>query len=175
MPINTYINAEKQQNYEEFSDAVSPAEKVLMKKFKRVVIRGKRGRGVPVLFSEDVQNHITLLLETRLFFKNVRNPYLFGRPNCSMPITGYQVLDNYARMSGTRNPKALTATRLRKHLATITQIFNMSDCDIEQLATFMGHTDRVHRGEYRLPDDVFQTAKICKLLLMMEDLSLIHI
>ena len=25
------------------------------------------------------------------------------------------------------------------------------------------------RGEYKLPDDVFQTAKICKLLLMMED------
>ena len=45
IPINTYINAEKQQNYEEFSNAVSPAEKVLMKKFKRVVIWGKRGRG----------------------------------------------------------------------------------------------------------------------------------
>nr|CAI5847649.1 unnamed protein product [Callosobruchus analis] len=44
----------------------------------------------------------------------------------------------------------------------------MSDIDIEQLATFMGHTVGIHRGSYRLPDNVYQTAKISKLLLLME-------
>ncbi|KAJ8932231.1 hypothetical protein NQ318_004433 [Aromia moschata] len=39
---------------------------------------------------------------------------------------------------------------------------------LEQLTTFMGHTLDVHRKEYRLPDDIFQTAKIAKLLLLME-------
>lgn len=45
----------------------------------------------------------------------------------------------------------------------------MSDNDIEQLANFMGHTSGIHRKSYRLPDDIFQTAKISKLLILMED------
>lgn len=44
MLLSTYINAEKRQRYEEFTEVVSATEKVLMKRFKRVVIRGKRGR-----------------------------------------------------------------------------------------------------------------------------------
>lgn len=168
--LDTYRTADMQTNYEEFQDAITPSEKILMSKFKRIVIRGKRGRGVPVLFSTDVQTHISILLEVRdNIFGDISNAYLFGRPKCKTPIAGYKVLDKYVKLSGVKNAKALTATRLRKHLATITQIFNMNEGDIEQLATFMGHTDRVHRGEYRLPDDVYQTAKICKLLLMMEE------
>lgn len=167
--VKTYQNADSHQNYEEFADVVSVTEKILMKKFKRVVIRGKRGRGVPVLFSSEVQQHVDILLKVRpQIFANVFNPYLFGRPSYTTPISGYKTLEKHAKLSGVQNPSALTATRLRKHLATITQIFNMSEGDIEQLATFMGHTERVHRSEYRLPDDVYQTAKICKLLLMME-------
>ncbi|XP_045488679.1 uncharacterized protein LOC123690070 isoform X1 [Pieris rapae] len=34
--------------YEEFDRALTASERILVKKFKRVVIRGKRGRGVPV-------------------------------------------------------------------------------------------------------------------------------
>ncbi|XP_045488680.1 uncharacterized protein LOC123690070 isoform X2 [Pieris rapae] len=45
----------------------------------------------------------------------------------------------------------------------------MSENDMEQLATFMGHTNEVHKKSYRLPDDVYQTAKISKLLILMED------
>lgn len=44
----------------------------------------------------------------------------------------------------------------------------MSNNDIEQLATFMGHTLGVHSKVYRLPDDVYQTAKIAKILMLME-------
>lgn len=40
---------------------------------------------------------------------------------------------------------------------------------MEQLATFMGHTNDVYKKSYRLPDDVYQTAKISKLLILMED------
>nr|CAI5862861.1 unnamed protein product [Callosobruchus analis] len=44
----------------------------------------------------------------------------------------------------------------------------MTESDIEQLATFMGHTVDIHKHVYRLPDDVYQTAKISKLLMLME-------
>ncbi|GJQ64927.1 hypothetical protein Trydic_g7096 [Trypoxylus dichotomus] len=50
----------------------------------------------------------------------------------------------------------------------------MAGNDSEQLASFMGHTLSVHRSPYRLPDDIYQTAKIfpliiAKLLLLMEN------
>lgn len=32
----------------------------------------------------------------------------------------------------------------------------------------MGHTVGVHKGSYRLPDDIYQTAKVSKLLMLME-------
>ncbi|KAI4466526.1 hypothetical protein MML48_2g00015960 [Holotrichia oblita] len=60
----------------------------------------------------------------------------------------------------------LTSTRLRKHLATITPIFKMDKTELEQLATFMGHTQKTYSEFHRLPDDVYQTAKISKLLLL---------
>nr|CAI5863638.1 unnamed protein product [Callosobruchus analis] len=146
-------------NYEEFSDAITPAEKLLLKNFKRVVTRGKRGRGVPVLISRDARPE----------FINKKNLFLFANPNSeSQPIVGYKVVQKHARMCGAKNPHALTSTRLRKHLATLTQLFSMTESDIEQLATFMGHTVDIHKHVYRLPDDVYQTAKIAKLLMLME-------
>lgn len=169
LPLYIYENNSSQsQNYEEFSDVVSPSEKFLLQRFKRVVIRGKRGRGVPVLFSKDIQDHIKILLNHRNKYMIKNNTYLFGQPGTSYPICGYKIIKKYANSCGATNPDAITATKLRKHLATLTQVLNMSENDIEQLSTFMGHTVGVHRGSYRLPDDVFQTAKISKLLLLME-------
>lgn len=154
--------------YEEFSEAVSPTEKILLKRFRRIVIRGKRGRGVPVLFSTDTQEHIKILLKFRKNFVSVSNLFLFGNPQSNEPICGYKVLKKYAAACGAKNPLAITATKLRKHLATLTQLFDMSENDLEQLASFMGHTIGIHRENYRLPDDVFQTARISKLLILME-------
>ncbi|KAG5872201.1 hypothetical protein JTB14_011073 [Gonioctena quinquepunctata] len=45
----------------------------------------------------------------------------------------------------------------------------MNENEIEQLATFMGHTMGMHKNSYWLPDDIYQTAKISKLLIFMED------
>lgn len=157
LPLHIYEQDQNSQKYEEFADVVTPSEKILMQTLKRVVIRGKRGRGVPVLFSNDVQMHISIPLQYRKNILQKNNMYLFGKPNTDKPLYGYKVLNKYATLSGAKNPKALTSTRLRKHLATLTQLFNMSDADIEQLAGFMGHTVGVHIGSYRLPDDVYQT------------------
>ncbi|KAG5866267.1 hypothetical protein JTB14_013618 [Gonioctena quinquepunctata] len=77
-------------------------------------------------------------------------------------------MTNMQKTSNLKNPNAITSTKLRKHLATMSQIFAMTSNDLEQLSTFMGHTSDVHKQAYRLPDDVYQTAKISKLLLLME-------
>ncbi|XP_044752036.1 uncharacterized protein LOC123311961 [Coccinella septempunctata] len=166
--FRTAMQNNNSQHYEEFSEAISESEKLLMNKFKRIVMRGKRGRGVPVLISLDVQEHFDIILSYRDKFFKSSNDHLFGNPFTDTPIIGYKVLRKYAILSKAKNPDALTCTRLRKHLATLTQLFNMNENDMEQLASFMGHTLGIHRSSYRLPDDVYQTARISKLLILME-------
>lgn len=169
MLLHTYVSSEdKNGTYEEFSEILSGPEKILLKNLKRVVIKGKRGRGVPVMFSADIQIHIKEILKIRSNFLLKENPYLFGKPGYKTPIYGYKVIAKYAMSCGAKNPEALTCTRLRKHLATLTQLFNLNENEIEQLSSFMGHTPGVHKNSYRLPDDVYHTAKISKLLILME-------
>ena len=131
-----------------------------------MVIKRKR-KATPVLFSLDVQKHIDLILNVRRNFVNDENKYIFAPPGSDNTIVGYRLFRKYAMLAGQR-PDAISTTTLRKHLATIYQLFHMSNEDVEQLATFMRHRSLIHRSNYRLSDDIFQTTKITKLLLMME-------
>ncbi|CAH0560571.1 unnamed protein product [Brassicogethes aeneus] len=153
--------------YEELDPIISPTEKILLQSFKRVVIKGKIGRGVAVLLSKDVQEHINIVLSLRQNLVDENNPYLFGKPDLLTPITGYKVLEKYATISGAKNPTSLTCTKLRKHLAILSQLFSLNETEVDQLATFMGWVG-VHKNSYRFLDDVHQTAKISKLLLLLE-------
>ncbi|XP_048004340.1 uncharacterized protein LOC125240489 [Leguminivora glycinivorella] len=161
------LKDDEQGKYQEFENVLSTTEKILVNNLKRIVIRGKRGRGVPVLFSSDVQKDIDILMSQRHKYIDKNNDYMFAKSGGSL-LCGYKTITKYSKLCGAKNPKALTSTRLRKHLATLSQLFNMSENEMEQLASFMGHTLSVHKQNYRLPDDVYQTAKISKLLFLME-------
>lgn len=126
IPLHVYENASNYKSYEEFNDAITPTEKILLTKFKRIVTRGKRGRGVPVLFSTDLQEHVKVLIDLRCNFIDPSNIYLFANTNSDNPITGYKIMSKHTKLANLTNPEALTSTRLRKHLATLTQIFNVS-------------------------------------------------
>ena len=88
-----------------------------------------------------------------------KNPHLFATgPNSH--YRGSDVLRNFAIQCGAKQPEALTSTKLHKHIATISQILNLSNHELNQLATFMGHDIRVHREYYTLPESTIQLAKI---------------
>jgi len=44
----------------------------------------------------------------------------------------------------------------------------MGENDLDQFATFMGHSINIHRSFYRLPEDTLQLAKVSKILLAMD-------
>lgn len=102
------------------------------------------------------------------------NDFLFAKPCSDIPVVRYKFLQNHATKSKVENHQAITCTRLRKHVATITLILNMSSSDVEKLAKFMGHTLKVQLGAYQLPDDIYQTAKLSKRLLIMEKAKLLQ-
>jgi hypothetical protein len=156
------------ENSDQYDGLLTETEKILLGRLKRIVFKGKRGRGVPILFPPDVCAHADLLVRFRSNFVNRENLHFFAAANSNEPLTGYKVLARHVKKSNVQYPETITCTRLRKHLATMSQVINMSDNDIDQLANFMGHTLGIHKNFYRLPDDVHQTAKIAKLLFLME-------
>ncbi|KAL3281740.1 hypothetical protein HHI36_004944 [Cryptolaemus montrouzieri] len=139
--VETYVDCSKnQESYEDFQEAVSNTERILLQNLKRIVIRGKGGKPVPVLYSTFIQARIAELLKFRAKFLKEDNAYLLGNPGFQSSIVGYKVVSKYAASCGAKNPKTLTCTKLRKHLATLTQLFNMNDNEIDQLARFIDHT-----------------------------------
>ncbi|XP_026106554.1 uncharacterized protein LOC113078455 [Carassius auratus] len=67
-----------------------------------------------------------------------------------------------------KEPEALSSTRLRKHIATMSKILNLNENEADQLADFLGHDIRIHRQFYRLPEGTLQLAKMSKVLMAME-------
>ncbi len=65
-------------------------------------------------------------------------------------------------------PHLLRSTGLRKQIATVSQVLNLKNNELDLLAKFMGHDIRVHRQYYRLPEETLQAAKVAKMLLLME-------
>lgn len=109
-----------------------------------------------------------LLLQLRQNFVDQENIYLFPNTKSLSSICGSKAIYKHVRLAGVKNAAALTSTRLRKHLATMSQVINLSQQDLEQLAGFMGHTSEIHKTYYRLPNDVYQMAKVSKLLILNE-------
>ena len=135
---------------EDIYETLSPLEKELSKLLTRIEIRGKRGRKVPVFFTERMKESIDLLITWRDEAGiPADNPYLFARPGAMTNIRGCDCLRRYAHESKAENPELLRSTKLRKQVATLCQLLDLSEQELEQVARFMGHDIRVHRDFYR--------------------------
>ena len=132
---------------------VSWRERSLCKIFTRVEIKGKILRTVPVLLTHKMLKAIHLLLQfgsqggIRL-----TNSYLFAYSFWDNFLRGYEALRHASMQCGAKHPERLCATKLRKHAATLCQVLNMNEHEIEMVAQFMDHSISVHRDYYRLPD-----------------------
>ncbi|XP_013382539.1 uncharacterized protein LOC106153235 [Lingula anatina] len=150
---------------------LTTVEQELCRTLHRMEITGKRGRTVPVLLPSDVQQAINLLIETRSKFGVSKdNKYLFPRPNYGSEghIRGSDCLRELAQESGAKQPELINSTTLRKQIATISQVVDLRENELDILAKFLGHDIRIHREYYRLPEATVQVAKVSKLLLASE-------
>lgn len=154
LKLDTYEKYCHQDSDEQdvFSKSLSPIERLLSKKFKRVVTGGKGSKPVPILFTKKIQEFISCLIKLR---KNTdivpkTNPYLFANPvSTNRWISGTHIIRKMASQCGASKPHLLSSTKFRKHIATTLQLMNMEENEIEQIATFMGHTKKTHQEFYR--------------------------
>ncbi|KAG9275033.1 hypothetical protein AMEX_G9507, partial [Astyanax mexicanus] len=169
MPLSAYTASNPSDPQDDVNVALSDLEKKLCQHFKRIEIRGKRGRKVPVLLTPEMQQSLDLLVAKRqecgVLFDNI---YLFARPSARTSYRGSDCLRHFAKICGAKHPESLTSTKLRKQTGTLSQVLNLSNTDLDQLADFLGHDVRVHRQFYRLPEGTLQLAKMSKILMALD-------
>ena len=153
----------------EISETLSDFEQHLAGSLLRMVVRGKKGRGVPILFSQSIRARVDLRLKLHGRVGVQSSPYVFNSlSGHGKPLRGCDCLRKFAKLSGVKNPHALTSTKLRKHIETMSQVMNVKDNELDLLATFIGHDVRVHRDFYRMPKSTTQVAMVSKLLMAAE-------
>ncbi|XP_063910844.1 uncharacterized protein LOC135128004 [Zophobas morio] len=165
--LSIYVSEDTTQN-DDLSHFVTLCERILLKKFKNIVLRDSQCRDIPVLFSSELQKYTDKLIELRTNFIRTENVYLFADIYTNNPIEAHKIFRTHALKSGVKNCNALISIRLRKHLATVAQLLTMSNYDLEQLQTFMGHNQDTERPFYVQPLDIHQVAKLSKTLLFKE-------
>ncbi|KAF6723411.1 hypothetical protein FQA47_022496 [Oryzias melastigma] len=173
MTLHGFQERDSSALHKDIAFGLTKCESHLCQHFSRVELRGKWGRKVAVLLSPDMVSAITWVTEKRPDCGVLaENPFLFARPKCLTPYRGQDCLRLYAAECGAKNPELLRPTQLRKHVATLSQILNLKNHELDQVDNFLGHDIRVHREYYRLPEATTQLAKISKLLIAMEKGSL---
>lgn len=177
LTLEAYRNKRsKDEPIQEILDALKPTEKMLCKTFSRVEIRGKKGRTVPVLFTPTHEENIDILIKTRTKVGvHNDNKYLFARSSFDslFPIRSADGLRKFAKESGLSIPENVTSTKLRKHVATLSQIMNLSKNDLEIMAYFLGHDIEVHKTFYRPPQETLQVARMGAILSAFDSVTVV--
>ncbi|XP_048853094.1 uncharacterized protein LOC125721136 isoform X6 [Brienomyrus brachyistius] len=169
MPLSAFLSRDTSDPHQDVDWALSEVERKLYRHFTRIVTRGKRGRPVPILLTPKMLCALELLAKQRGACGVLKdNQYMFARPEAMTHFRGSDCIRGFAKVCGAKCPESLTSTRLRKHAATLSTVLNMTDTEMDQLATFLGHDIRIHREFYRLPEKTLQLAKISKVLMALE-------
>lgn len=101
-------------------------------------------------------------------FRDKRQCWRTHRQPIWTSIRGCDVLRECSLKCEAKHPELLRSPKLKKHIATLSQILNLKDNELDILANFLGHDIRTHREYYRLPEESLQVAKMSKLLFTLE-------
>lgn len=131
-------------------------------------VPGKNTRKVPCLLTKLMKKALDCLLNCR---KDVGvsddNNLLFARPFCSNLYDGTKIIDEIKSKYKLKKPQHFTATGLRHHAATVSQLSERDDTYTENLATFLGHDLAVHKQNYKIPLPMIQKGQVGHKLLQM--------
>lgn len=140
---------ETRSNFTDFQSALTESENILTKKYKRVVNSGKGSNAVVILVPELLQKFIKVLLTERKKYIPEENEYVFAIPNSKIKWGQGDVSIRFlTKKIDLQYPEAISSNKLRKQIATVAQILNLSKEDMRQVSKFMGHTEKTHAEFY---------------------------
>ncbi|CAH1115846.1 unnamed protein product [Psylliodes chrysocephalus] len=160
----------KSTGTEEMKNSLSPIELKLASSLTILKVIGKRGRIVPILLTKELKESVELLISKRAQFGIAcENPYIFAIPNSKTShLRGHDCLKKWCQEACLESPELITSTKLRKCVATVCQVFDLTENEYDWLARHLGHDVRVHREFYRLQENAVELTKVSRLLLAVD-------
>jgi hypothetical protein len=154
---------------DDISKTLSRTEQELCSRLKLIEIAGKRNQTVPVLLTQDVVKGIDSILANRAAVGiDPSNLFVFARCSGLNSVNPFEALRKVAECSGAKQPELVRSTKLRKYVATVSQVLDMQPSELSLLCRHMGHSVHVHEQFYRLPSHILELAKVSKLLIAVE-------
>jgi len=148
---------------------LSRTEQQLCNRLKVIEIAGKRNQTVPVLLTPDAVHGIDVIVANReAVGVNAQNLFIFARCSGLNSVDPFAAIRKVAECAGTERPELIRGTKLRKYVATVSQVLDMQSNELGLLCRHMGHSLRVHEDFYRLPAQTLEVAKVSKLLIAVE-------
>ncbi|CAH2013947.1 unnamed protein product [Acanthoscelides obtectus] len=160
-----------EQSTTELKNSLTPFEVKLAERLAVVEMPGKRAKKVPVLLTDEVRVALDLLISKRTDCGiSGNNPYIFAcSKNSTQFLRGHDYLSKMCKLADLRNPEMITATKLRKYVATVCQVFDLTETESDWLARHLGRDIRVHREFYRLHESTVELTKVSKLLMAVDE------
>ncbi|XP_052264132.1 uncharacterized protein LOC127867138 isoform X19 [Dreissena polymorpha] len=175
MLLEAYQNRPEWTGTEEFRASLSDTEREFAKRMDMLEVRGKSKKNVTacILLTPDVKSAINVLVETRsssLVSVPRDNPYLFSRLNALTPLSGSRAMHELVReCPGLQRPERITTTLLRKYIATVSQILDMTHGELKLLAKHLGHDVKTHKEYYQLSSSTMELSKVALMLYAVEN------
>ena len=166
--LETYVNRRRGATNKDIAATLSPLERKLAEKMDLVEVLGKRKRRVPIILAPFMRTAMDLIVRLRPRMSLRGNPYIFAKAKAKSYVPGWSAIKSACGICELKKPELITSTKIRKYLATVTQVLQLDEQQLEWVANHLGHSLDVHRHFYRLPSDVLQLTKVSQLLLAAE-------
>ena len=121
---------------------LSDAEE-LCRYLMHLTISGKRGRGVPLLLTSGMETLELLTASRELVGIHPENPYIIYIASAASdvpPLRGSDCVREIASRSGVKN---IIETKCRKQLATMLQLLQLNESEMDVVARFLGHDELI--------------------------------
>lgn len=173
MPLQTYMDITNEVPNEDFMQYLSSLEKNFIEKFTKFVIEGEGGETSLVLLTKQMKESLDFLVDKRSVENCIldSNRYVFARQNSDSHLRGSSCLRKHAVACEAERPETLASKQMRVHVATLSQILNLDDNEVDQLANLMGCDITKHRKYSCLKENALLLAKMSKGLMAMEPTS----
>ncbi|XP_076107660.1 uncharacterized protein LOC143075943 isoform X3 [Mytilus galloprovincialis] len=161
-----------QQNVnEEISIGLKPVEKMLLQRLQMIETQGKQNKRCPVLLTPAMIKAIESLDANKEICKvSLVNPFVFASSTSTdSPISAWSAMNKMATEAGCKNPELISSSRLRKYLATVCQVLDLEDFELEWLSRHLAHNINTHKNHYRQHDSTIEIAKIGNLILAADE------
>jgi len=135
-----------------------------------IQIPGKRLNAVPILLTPDVKSAMDVLLKTRTDVDiPTTNPYFFPSYSKHGHLDLCQVIQKVVKSAGVQYPERITTTKLRKYVATMMQLLDLTHTELDWLSRHLGHTLNIHKSFYRQHTSAIEMGKVTRLLMQVEN------